>query len=215
MEEIDIEEINQYRFDTDEARRMCPYLEIMDNLTQAQLHRFVYSFYIFIVRGGIPEDYDDDGETWRTIWNNLFHQHMRFVDMLKSNVQRKNEIHYEEIIAQKDAEIARLLDIKDQTNPANSLDGFIDRYTQKHPNHSVRKFRVSYNKSDAPIRGFEIHFGGQDNRAITSPQNGNLGGRPRSNNPSASALYHRTRRDKLKGNPPDACEEVVQATRTV
>ena len=55
----------------------------------------------------------------------------------------------------------------------------------------IKKFKIGFNGEKREISNLEIIFHRPDDRARTSPENGVLGGRPRTDDPSPNALYKR------------------------
>jgi len=125
-----------------------------------------------------------------------------YMDEIKFLEQKIRDL--KKLLEKKDEEVTKMRETMNaQADPRRTFTEFLEHYTDQHGNQPIRKFRVSYNKTDAPVRGMEIHFANPDNRAKTSAQNGQKGGRPRLENPSQSALAKRNYRESKvdKDNP--------------
>lgn len=184
------------------------YLQMVYNLTEEQRLECVKLFYGFVLLGGVPRnwrDYGGWGSPWYCIWNDLYNQHKRRLDMTISNTKKQMQEIMDKKLAEKDTEIARLKQIMLDQDPLEIYQRVFHMHGELHPDEAIKErlntFRLSYKNIDGAraINTLAFKFNGKpDNRAYTSADNGKKGGRPRDPNASPCAIYQRERRAKQK-----------------
>ena len=167
-----------------EEFKICEsYLESIQKLSHSELLRCAKLFYAFVLVGGLPNDYFNHSEEWHSLWNSLFHQHMRSKKVIEDNTRKTVKDEYQAKLREKEEEIENIKEATQTLNPMQQLEDLFNKHVKLNGNKSERlkMFRISYKEDQGmkSIRSLGFQFSGSDNRAITSKINGKKGGRPR------------------------------------